>query len=261
LPKPKTFIPKNDAQRVLSQAIDRHDIVFAIGPAGCGKTYAACGIAVALHRQKYINQLIVIRPAVGGGENNGYLPGTIEEKLAPYMAPIFDCLGAIGQETYANASFVHLVALEHCRGRTFTNAFVIVDEAQNATLAQLEMVMTRLGEGSKMIITGDVAQSDLGSRSGLPTILRLLEGDLEIPTVTFTESDNLRHPLVAKLTKLFGEYKYGMSAQPSYPLPVQRDLSLLRDPLGVGARSLEGGGPLRAREGQEATILSEGYQP
>jgi phosphate starvation-inducible protein PhoH and related proteins len=228
LPRAKGFSAKNDSQRRLAEAVDHHPICFAVGPAGTGKTHAAIALAVALHRQKYIHRIVIARPAVGAGESNGFLPGTIEEKLRPFMEPVLSCLTKVGQQTYSNASFVELVAFEHLRGRTFDDAFVIVDEAQNATFGQLEMVLTRLGDGSKMIVTGDPSQCDLRpGLAGLPTILHLLMGVEDIAIVQFEEVDNLRHPIVAELTKIFGTYHRtihdsNLFSSQSYPAPGPR---------------------------------------
>lgn len=207
--KPKsTFVPKNDSQKEFARKADRRTYVLAVGPAGGGKTYAAVAYAVDMHRRKAASQIVICRPSVGAGESNGYLPGTLDEKLAPYMAPIYDCLFKAGGDTYRNASFVELITFEHMRGRTFDDAIIIVDEAQNATLSQLEMVMTRVGEDSKMFICGDMMQCDLPSgRSGLPTILQLLEGNEEFPVVHYRDSDNLRHPLVGELTRIFARHR------------------------------------------------------
>lgn len=209
MPKVKHFTPKNESQRQLVNAIDYCSVALAIGPAGTGKTHAAVGIALSLIKQKFIHRIVIARPAVGAGESNGYLPGTLEEKLRPYMQPIYECIGKTAPDTQPGSvpGYVELVTFEHMRGRTFDDAFVIVDEAQNATLLQLEMVMTRLGEGSKMIVTGDPAQCDLkNGDGGLNTLLDILHGDQEVPTITFSEEDNLRHPVVAKLTRLFATY-------------------------------------------------------
>jgi phosphate starvation-inducible PhoH-like protein len=186
-------------------------MVFAVGPAGTGKTHAAVGIALSHYRSKHSHKIVICRPAVEAGEELGYLPGTAEEKLRPYLLPIFESLSKLEgpqNQTVANGPDVEICAFAHMRGRTFQDAFIVVDEAQNATVAQLEMVMTRLGEGSKMIITGDPAQSDLRPQdSGLSIILGLIESlEGEIPIVTFSESDNLRHPVVALLTTLFARY-------------------------------------------------------
>jgi phosphate starvation-inducible PhoH-like protein len=191
-------------------------MAFAVGPAGTGKSHSAIGIALSAYRQKAVSKIIICRPAVEAGEALGYLPGSAEEKLRPYLIPIFDAIESIYRDkstgpnavkTITNGPDIEVVAFAHLRGRTFQDAFIVVDEAQNATMGQLEMVMTRLGEGSKMIITGDPAQSDLKiGMSGLPTVLRLLEGSEEIPIINFTEEDNLRHPIVAYLTKMFSEH-------------------------------------------------------
>jgi len=190
--------------------MDNHSVALAIGPAGTGKTHAAVGIAVSLHKVKYIHRIVVCRPAVGAGESNGFLPGTLEEKLRPYMVPIYECIGKTASDVQSGGipGYVELCTFEHMRGRTFDDAFVIIDEAQNATLTQLEMAMTRLGQGSKMIVCADPSQCDLPEgRSGLKHIIEMFKDNEEIPMIQFRETDNLRHPLVAMMTARFAAYR------------------------------------------------------
>jgi len=218
-PKPRTkltkpsFTAKNDSQREFIALAERHSYVFQVGPAGAGKTYAAVALAVSMHKAKAVHKIVICRPAVGAGEQLGFVPGGLPEKLAPWMHPIYDALEKAGGETYRNASFVDLRSFEHMRGATFEDAIVVVDEAQNATFEQLQMVMTRLGEGSKMFIQGDPAQCDLPgwARGGLELILKLLENNDEFPVVHYRDSDNLRHPLVGELTRIFSRYRASLS--------------------------------------------------
>lgn len=183
--------------------------MFQIGPAGGGKTYAAVATAVALHRAKFVHRIVICRPAVGAGESLGWLKGGLEEKMLPWMQPIYDALHKAGGDTYRNAPFVEVCTFEHMRGRTFEDAAIIVDEIQNAKYEQIQMVMTRLGEGSKMFLQGDPAQCDLPQRDrgGLELVLKLLEGNDEFPVVHYRDSDNLRHPLVGQLTRIFASHR------------------------------------------------------
>jgi phosphate starvation-inducible PhoH-like protein len=217
--KTKYFIPKNDSQKALMGAMDNKSMAFAVGPAGGGKTFAAVGIATSYLKQKLVKKIIVCRPAIEAGEALGFLPGTAEEKLKPYLVPIFESIaGNIksqggnqnAADTVTRGPDIEIVAFSYMRGRSFHDSFIVVDEAQNATLTQLEMVMTRIGVDSKMIITGDLSQTDLkNGQSGLPIIINMLKGNPEVPIVEFTEDDNLRHPIVGMLTKIFKEYHTG----------------------------------------------------
>ena len=206
-PRP-TFETKNETQKEFSRLADDHSYVFQIGPAGTGKTFAAVAKAVALHKAKRIHKIIICRPAVGAGESNGFTPGTLEEKLAAWLRPIYAALEKAGGPTYRNGSFVEFRTFEHMRGDTLDDAAIVVDEAQNCSYEQLKMVLTRLGEDSKMFISGDLEQCDLRprDRGGLELILRLLAGDEDFPVVTYCDSDNLRHPLVGKLTRIFSQH-------------------------------------------------------
>lgn len=209
--KVKYFTPVNESQKLLCKAIENRSICFAVGPAGCGKTVGGVGIALSHLQQKAVKKIIIARPAIEAGESLGFLPGTIEEKLKPYLVPIFDAIeklapGNIG-DTISRGPNVEIMSFSHMRGRSFDCAFIVVDEAQNATLGQLEMLLTRLGRESKMIITGDPAQSDLKKEpSGLPIILELLRDEEEIPIIEFNEGDNQRHPVVSLLTRKFATY-------------------------------------------------------
>ncbi len=207
LRKISSFDPKNEAQARLKEAIATHPIVLAIGPAGGGKSHAAMALAVALFRSHFIHRIIMCRPAVGS-EDLGYFPGTEAEKIDPYHRNLFQILGKIGGETIANGNMIEPVSFATMRGATYDDACVIVDEAQNATFGQLEMALTRLGVGSKMIVTGDPSQSDLPEgKSGLLRLIELLKDEEEIPTVYFEADCDLRHPIVSKLTKIFERYR------------------------------------------------------
>ena len=200
------FSTRNEAQKELADAIYNHDMVLAIGCAGTGKTHASVAAALSYFRAKRIHKIVIARPSVGAGEANGYLPGTLQEKLAPFMRPIYDVLDKLTLGT-GNSVPIELCTFEHMRGRSFDDSFVIVDEIQNATLGQLEMATTRLGQESKMILTGDPSQSDLPpGRSGLSSFMEIVAGIPDIAVVRFTESHNLRHPLVAQLTNSFSRF-------------------------------------------------------
>ncbi|MFO7863508.1 MAG: PhoH family protein [Salinivirgaceae bacterium] len=201
--KPITARTKN--QRKLVQAVNTSDLVFAIGPAGSGKTYTAIALAVRALKNKEVRRIILSRPAVEAGENLGFLPGDLKEKIDPYLQPLYDALNdmlpARKLESYLEEGTVHIAPLAFMRGRTLDDAFVILDEAQNTTVNQLKMFLTRMGEHSKMLITGDVTQIDLPGRmeSGLMHGVRLLKNIQGVNTVYLDENDIVRHRLVKEI--------------------------------------------------------------
>jgi phosphate starvation-inducible PhoH-like protein len=192
-------------------AIYKYDMMFCIGPAGTGKTYTAIALAVKFLKDKKIKKIILTRPAVEAGENLGFLPGDLKEKLDPYMQPLYDALNDMLPAAKLNYYFedgtIEIAPLAFMRGRTLENAFVILDEAQNATLGQMKMFLTRMGENSKFIITGDVTQIDLPPHqaSGLLQTCQMLRNIDDINFIFLNENDVMRHPLVSKIIKKFEE--------------------------------------------------------
>ena len=201
--------PKSRGQKFYIDAIRRHDIVFADGPAGTGKTYLAMAMAIAALHEHKVERIVLTRPAVEAGERLGFLPGDLQEKIDPYIRPIFDALhDMIGREKtqrMIETGVLEIAPLAYMRGRTLNNAFAVLDEAQNSTINQMKMFLTRLGVGSKAIVTGDVTQIDLTdpAKSGLVAVSDIL-GDVEgIKFVWFGEEDVVRHRLVRKIIKAF----------------------------------------------------------
>ncbi|MGZ4055344.1 MAG: PhoH family protein [Bacteroidia bacterium] len=196
-------------QRKIVEGVSRNDMVFAIGPAGTGKTYTAVALAVRALKNKEVKKIILTRPAVEAGENLGFLPGDLKEKLDPYLQPLYDALGdMIAPEKlsyYLENRIIQIAPLAFMRGRTLDNAFVILDEAQNATEGQLKMFLTRMGSSAKFVITGDITQIDLPKHqpSGLPQALRLLNNVEGIAFVQLDGTDVIRHKLVKKIVELY----------------------------------------------------------
>ena len=196
---------KTLGQREYVHAIKAHDIVFGIGPAGTGKTYLAVALAVDALKKNIVKRIILTRPAVEAGESLGFLPGDLKEKVDPYLRPLYDALhdilGTEQTQRLIERGTIEIAPLAYMRGRTLDDAFVILDEAQNTTHAQMKMFLTRLGFGSKMVITGDLTQIDLpkGIGSGLAAVEKILKYIPEITFVYLEESDVVRHPLVTKI--------------------------------------------------------------
>ncbi|MBU5294006.1 PhoH family protein [Anaerosalibacter bizertensis] len=209
----KAIKPKTLGQKRYVDAIKNNDIVFGIGPAGTGKTYLAMAMAVNAFRNNEVKRIILTRPAVEAGESLGFLPGDLQEKVDPYLRPIYDALfDILGFETYVKfveKGLIEVAPLAYMRGRTLDSSYVILDEAQNTTNEQMKMFLTRLGFGSKAIITGDITQVDLpkGKSSGLKTVSKILEGVDGIDFVTLTKLDVVRHPLVQKIIEAYDEYE------------------------------------------------------
>ncbi|KYC61899.1 PhoH family protein [Heyndrickxia coagulans] len=207
--KGKAIRIKTFGQRDYIQAIRHHDLVFGIGPAGTGKTYLAVVMAVNALKNGEVKRIILTRPAVEAGESLGFLPGDLKEKVDPYLRPLYDALndvlGAEHTQRLIERETIEIAPLAYMRGRTLDDAFVILDEAQNTTQAQMKMFLTRLGFHSKMVITGDRTQIDLpkGAESGLLTAERVLEKVRGISFVYLEESDVVRHPLVAKIIEAY----------------------------------------------------------
>jgi len=209
----KQIRPKTVGQKRYLEAIRCYDIVLSIGPAGTGKTYLALAMAVDALKTKQVQRLILTRPAVEAGEHLGFLPGDFQEKVDPYLRPIYDGLyDLLGIETfqkYREKGIIEIAPLAYMRGRTLDDSFVILDEGQNATSEQMKMFLTRLGFGSKAVITGDITQIDLprGRYSGLEEAPRILAGIEGIALVYMTEKDVVRHPLVQSVIKAYEAYE------------------------------------------------------
>lgn len=200
---------RNAAQNAYIKALKQHELVFAEGPAGTGKTWLAVGYAVSLLEQGQADRLILSRPAVEAGERLGFLPGDMREKVDPYLRPIYDALYDFMEARHVDrglqTGMIEIAPLAFMRGRTLTNAVVLLDEAQNTTTMQMKMFLTRLGEGSRMIINGDPTQIDLppGQKSGLIEAVRILDGVEGIARITFKEQDVVRHDLVRRIVTAY----------------------------------------------------------
>jgi phosphate starvation-inducible PhoH-like protein len=199
--------------------IERYDMVFAVGPGGTGKTYLAVAMAVSALLNKHVNRIILARPAVEAGERLGFLPGTLQQKIDPYMRPLYDALyemlDADKLERFVEKNIIEVAPLAFMRGRTLNDSFVILDEAQNTTSEQMKMFLTRLGFNSKAVVTGDITQIDLpsGRRSGLVEALDVVEKIEGIGFVHFNEKDVVRHNLVQQIIRAYEEFEAGQSAR------------------------------------------------
>lgn len=209
----KPVKPKTLGQKQYVDAIRKKMIVFGIGPAGTGKTYLAMAMAVQAFKNGEVGRIILTRPAIEAGERLGFLPGDLQSKIDPYLRPLYDALYQImGAESYLHNSekgLIEVAPLAYMRGRTLDNAFIILDEAQNTTPAQMKMFLTRIGFGSKVIVTGDQSQKDLpaGAASGLDTAIRVLKKLDDISFCYLTSSDVVRHPLVQKIVEAYEDYE------------------------------------------------------
>ncbi|WP_243369157.1 PhoH family protein [Microvirga solisilvae] len=214
---------RNAAQNDYIKALKQNELVFAEGPAGTGKTWLAVGYAVSLLEAGQVDRLIISRPAVEAGERLGFLPGDMREKVDPYLRPIYDALYDFMEARHVDrglqTGMIEIAPLAFMRGRTLTNALVLLDEAQNTTTMQMKMFLTRLGEGSRMIITGDPTQIDLppGQKSGLVEAVRILNGVEGITRVTFKEADVVRHDLVRRIVAAYDtDFRNNPPQEPSY---------------------------------------------
>lgn len=209
----KPVKPKTVGQKQYVDMIREKMIVFGIGPAGTGKTYLAMSMAIQAFKSGEVSRIILTRPAIEAGEKLGFLPGDLQSKIDPYLRPLYDALYQImGAESYLHNSekgLIEVAPLAYMRGRTLDNAFIILDEAQNTTPAQMKMFLTRIGFGSKVIITGDQSQKDLpaGAASGLDTAIRVLKHISDIGFCFLTSSDVVRHPLVQKIVEAYDAYE------------------------------------------------------
>jgi phosphate starvation-inducible PhoH-like protein len=207
----KTIRPKTLGQKEYVDAVDENTIVFGIGPAGTGKTYLAMAKAVQALQRKEVERIILTRPAVEAGERLGFLPGTLTDKIDPYLRPLYDALNEMMDPELVPkllaAGTVEVAPLAYMRGRTLNNAFIVLDEAQNTTPEQMKMFLTRLGFGSKMIVTGDITQVDLPvGASGLRLVTRVLDGIDDIHFARLTSDDVVRHTLVGRIVDAYSEY-------------------------------------------------------
>lgn len=209
----KPIKPKTVGQKKYVEAMKNKMIVFGIGPAGTGKTYLAMAMAITAFKNEEVGRIILTRPAIEAGEKLGFLPGDLQSKVDPYLRPLYDALHQImGAESFAKnmeKGLIEVAPLAYMRGRTLDNAYIILDEAQNTTEAQMKMFLTRIGFGSKVVVTGDSTQKDLpsGTRSGLDIALKVLNRVEDIGFCQLTSKDVVRHPLVQKIVKAYEEYE------------------------------------------------------
>lgn len=215
----KPIIPRSENQRKLVEGFSKNDMLFAVGPAGSGKTYTAIALAVKALKNKEIKKIILSRPAVEAGEKLGFLPGDMKEKIDPYLQPLYDALQdmipAAKLKEYMELNIIQIAPLAFMRGRTLNDAVVILDEAQNTTTQQIKMFLTRMGMNTKMIITGDMTQIDLPNRqtSGLVQAIRILKGVKGISFIELTKKDIVRHKLVERIVDAYD--KFDKEAKPS----------------------------------------------
>jgi phosphate starvation-inducible PhoH-like protein len=224
----KTIRPKTVNQKRYVDTIDAHTIVFGIGPAGTGKTYLAMAKAVQALQAKQVNRIILTRPAVEAGERLGFLPGTLSEKIDPYLRPLYDALhDMVDPESIPRllaSGVVEVAPLAYMRGRTLNDSFIVLDEAQNTSAEQMKMFLTRLGFGSKMVVTGDVTQVDLptGTRSGLRTVQEILDGIEDVAFCKLTSQDVVRHKLISDIVDAYARHDAELEAATVPPTQPKR---------------------------------------
>jgi phosphate starvation-inducible PhoH-like protein len=225
----KTLAPKTMNQRRYIDAIDRNDLTFGIGPAGTGKTYLAVAMAVSALLNKRVNRILLTRPAVEAGEKLGFLPGTLQEKVDPYLRPLYDALYEMIDmekvDKFLERGVIEVAPIAFMRGRTLSDSFIIVDEAQNTTPEQMKMVLTRIGFNSKMVVTGDITQIDLppGKQSGVVHVLDVLRGVEGISFVHFDEVDVVRHNLVQRIVRAYDRWNNAVGATRQFSLKLAGD--------------------------------------
>ena len=211
--KGRIINPKTKMQREYVKLMRKHDIVFSIGPAGTGKTYLACAMALGSLREGKVSRIVLTRPVVEAGEKLGFLPGDLYEKVNPYLFPLFDAfysmIGPHQFQKYRRDKIIEIIPLAYMRGRTLDDAFIILDEAQNSTLEQMKMFLTRLGFDAQAVITGDITQVDLENKgiSGLIEVISILKGIKGIRFIYFTQRDVVRHPLVKKIVTAYERFE------------------------------------------------------
>ena len=208
--KPRKLVPRSDNQRLYMQAMRESDIVLCHGPAGTGKTHIAAGVAVKQIKMNFIERIVICRPVVGVGKDIGFLPGSMEDKVGPYLIPLFDefsfyCEASLLKK-WADTGALEIVPLSMMRGRTFNDSFVILDEAQNATKVELKMLLTRLGQGSTMVVAGDINQTDLSERESgaFANVIDKLDGLEGVSIMELTADDIVRHKLIGEIEKRLG---------------------------------------------------------
>jgi phosphate starvation-inducible PhoH-like protein len=234
----KMLAPKSVNQRRYLEAIERNDLVIGIGPAGTGKTYLAVAMAVSALINKQVSRIILTRPAVEAGERLGFLPGTLQEKVDPYLRPLYDALYDMIEsdrvEKLLERNVIEVAPIAFMRGRTLNDSFIILDEAQNSTPEQMKMVLTRLGCNSKMVVNGDITQIDLpnGRRSGLIDAAEVLKGVEGISFVQFDDRDVVRHTLVQRMVRAYERYNEAIGAGRQFTLK-------LADPVAAEAPDIE----------------------
>lgn len=214
LPSVPSFGPKTDGQRIYLDTIENCDITLCFGPAGTGKTYLAVAMAISYFKRNLVRRIVLCRPAVEAGESLGFLPGTLQEKVNPYLVPLFDALNDLLKfdrvRKLLDQNLIEIAPLAFMRGRTLNNSFIILDEAQNTTYAQMKMFLTRMGRNSKVVVTGDITQVDLDTnrRSGFAIALELLRPiDNNVGIVELTDRDVVRHPLVQRIINVYENYE------------------------------------------------------
>ncbi len=219
----RTILPRSPNQARYLRALFDHDLVFALGPAGTGKTYLAVAAALVMLRKRRVDRIVLSRPAVEAGERLGFLPGDLKEKVDPYLRPLYDALHDMLPEgklaSRIESGQIEIAPLAFMRGRTLANAFVILDEAQNTTPAQMKMFLTRLGENGRMVVTGDPTQLDLppGATSGLADAVARLRGLAAVEVVSFDRSDVVRHPLVSRIIEAYDRREPPVSPEDGRP--------------------------------------------
>jgi phosphate starvation-inducible PhoH-like protein len=237
----KILAPKTVNQRRYLEAIERNDMVFGIGPAGTGKTYLAVAMAISAYLSKQVSRIILTRPAVEAGERLGFLPGTLQEKIDPYLRPLYDALydmlDSDRVEKLLERNVIEVAPIAFMRGRTLNDAFIILDEAQNCTPEQMKMVLTRLGFNSKMVVNGDTTQIDLPNarRSGLVEATDVLRGVEGISFVQFDDKDVVRHTLVQRMVRAYERYNEAIGAGRQF------SLKLAEPPAETGSGAAENG--------------------
>ena len=227
----KVLAPKTVNQRCYVDAIENHDLTFGIGPAGTGKTYLAVAMAVSALLSKRVSRIVLTRPAVEAGENLGFLPGTLQEKIDPYLRPLYDALfdmiDSDKVEKLIERNTIEIAPLAFMRGRTLNDCFIILDEAQNTTVEQMKMILTRQGFNSKMVVTGDQTQIDLpkGKKSGLLNAVEVLRGVEGISFIAFEDKDVVRHVLVQRIVRAYDRYNEMIGAGRQLPLKLDNGVS------------------------------------